>query len=151
MENLNEIDDLKTMRILFRTVQAIEQIVKKDVKNFCLTVNEFAAMESLYHKGKVSVNEMCQLVLIPNSSMTYVLDKLEVKGYINRKQDIDDKRTFYVELSKKGLEYADEILPKHYAVMRQVFSILNKEEQTYLNTYLKKLGYHAMDMEDLMK
>src|SRR5690554_5122770 len=151
MENLNEIDDLKTMRILFRTVQAIEQIVKKDVKNFCLTVNEFAAMEALYHKGKVSVNEICQAVLIPNSSMTYVLDKLEEKGYINRIQDADDKRTFYVELSTKGMDHAESILPKHYEVMHQVFSVLSKEEKDILNAHLKKLGYHAMDMEELIK
>ena len=33
-----ETDNLKTMRILFRAVQSVEQIVKKDVKNYNLTV-----------------------------------------------------------------------------------------------------------------
>lgn len=146
-----ETDNLKTMRILFRAVQSIEQIVKKDVRNYGLTVNEFAAIEALYHKGKVSVNEMCQTVLIPNSSMTYVLDKLEEKKYIKRIQDINDKRTFYVELSMEGQKHANQILPKHYKVMSQVFSILTKEEQDLLNQYLKKLGYHAVDMEELIK
>ncbi|WP_264230244.1 MarR family winged helix-turn-helix transcriptional regulator [Acholeplasma laidlawii] len=146
-----ETDNLKTMRILFRAVQSVEQIVKKDVKNYNLTVNEFAALEALYQKGRVSVNTMCQMVLIPNSSMTYVLDKLEEKSYITRTQDPDDKRTFYVELSTEGKKYADEILPKHYKVMNQVFSILTKEEQELLNQTLKKLGYHAIDMEELIK
>lgn len=146
-----ETDNLKTMRILFRAVQSIEHIVKKDVKNYGLTVNEFAAVEALYHKGKVAVNEICQAVLIPNSSMTYVLDKLEEKKYIHRIQDKDDKRTFYVELTKDGQIFASQILPKHYSVMHQVFSILSPEEQVILNRSLKKLGYHAVDMEELVK
>ncbi|WP_025724841.1 MarR family winged helix-turn-helix transcriptional regulator [Acholeplasma granularum] len=141
--------NLKTMTILFRTHQAIESLVKKDVRNYQLTVNEFAALEVLYHKGKMPVQSMCQAVLIPNSSMTYVLDKLEEKGYINRIQDADDKRTFYVDLSEKGHIKADEIFPNHYKVMENVFEILTNEEKQTLNALLKKLGYHAIDMEDL--
>lgn len=141
-------DNLKTMRILFRAVQSVEQIIKKDVKNYGFTMNEFAAVEALYHKGKLSVNEITQAVLIPNSSMTYVLDRLEVKGLICRLQDTDDKRTFYVELSKPGLDKLNDILPKHYKVLTNVFSILSTEEQTLLNDSLKKLGYYAKALEE---
>ncbi len=145
MENSN---DLKTMRILFRAVQSLEQIIKKDVKNYGFTMNEFAAVEALYHKGRLSVNEITQAVLIPNSSMTYVLDRLEVKGLICRLQDTDDKRTFYVELSKLGLDKLNDILPKHYKVLTNVFGILTTEEQALLNDSLKKLGYYAKALEE---
>jgi MarR family 2-MHQ and catechol resistance regulon transcriptional repressor len=141
-------DDLKTMRILFRAVQSIEQIIKKDVKNYGFTMNEFAAAEALYHKGRISVNEIAQAVLIPNSSMTYVLDRLEVKGLICRLQDTDDKRTFHVELSKSGLAKLDDILPRHYKVLTNLFGILSTEEQALLNDSLKKIGYYAKALEE---
>jgi len=141
-------DNLKTMRILFRAVQSVEQIIKKDVKNYGFTMNEFAAVEALYHKGRLSVNEITQAVLIPSSSMTYVLDRLEVKRLIARLQDTDDKRTFYVELSKPGLDKLNDILPKHYKVLTNLFSILSTEEQALLNDSLKKLGYYAKALEE---
>ena len=146
-----EDQNLKTMRILFRAVQAVEQIVKNDVNHYGLTDNEFAAMEALFHKGKITVNDICQAVLIPNSSMTYVLDKLEEKKFITRVQDEADKRTIYIALSQNGLDKAHQILPNHYKVMAQVFSVLSVDEQNALNEHLKKLGYHAQDMEDLKK
>lgn len=147
---MEDISNLKTMRILFRAVGAVERIVKKDIKKYGLTVNEFTALEALYTKGTITVNDLCSVVLIPNSSMTYVLDKLEEKGLIHRIQDADDKRTFHIELSENGLKTANDIFPKHYQTMSKVFSVLSKDEQDILNTYLKRLGYHAVDMEELI-
>lgn len=143
-----ELDSLKSMRILFRAHQAIESYSKKDILQYNLTLNEFAALEVLFHKGKLPVQAMCTEVLIANSSMTYVLDKLEGKDLIKRIQDMNDKRTFYVELSEKGRIYATKIFPKHYQVMREVFDVLNVEERETLNNLLKKVGYHAADLED---
>ena len=140
--------DLKTMTILFRCVQAIEQIVKKDIMNYGLTLNEFSALEVIYHKGKMPVQGICQKVLIPNSSMTYVLDKLEEKQLIVRKQDAIDKRAIYVELTPLGLSKSKEVFPKHYDVMEQVFAVLTKDEKETINRLLKKLGFYAVDLSD---
>ncbi|VEU82307.1 MarR family winged helix-turn-helix transcriptional regulator [Acholeplasma hippikon] len=138
-----EQDSLKTMRILFRAHQAVETYAKKDILSYGLTLNEFTALEVLYHKGKLPVQSVCDAVLIPNSSMTYVLDKLEVKKLITRTQDKLDKRTYYVELSENGLNFSNEIFPKHYEHMRKVFDILSTNEQESLNQLLKKIGYFA--------
>lgn len=141
--------NLKTMTILFRTVQAVEAIVKKDIAKYGYTINEFSVIETLFQKGRMPVQGMCQKVLIPNSSMTYVLDKLEEKMLISRIQDELDKRIFYVELTKKGFDHANEILPKHYQVMQSVFDILTVDEKEIINKLLKKIGYHALDISDM--
>ncbi len=146
MENTN---DLKTMTILFRTVQSVEALAKKDILNYGVNMTEFAALEVLHHKGRMPVQSMCQKVLIANSSMTYVLDKLEEKKYIKRIQDQNDKRTFYVELTTKGKTLADDIFPKHYQAMQKIFDILSDDEKKTLNELLKKLGYHAVDLGDM--
>ncbi len=141
--------DLKTMTILFRTVQAVEAIIKKDISKYGYTINEFSVIETLFHKGRMPVQGMCQKVLIPNSSMTYVLDKLEERSLIKRSQDHLDKRIYYVELTDSGLDHAKDILPKHYEVMRSVFDILSVEEKAIINDLLKKIGYHALNVGDM--
>jgi len=146
---MNYKEELKPMTILFRAFQAIEAYAKKDILNYGLNYTEFAAMEALYHKGRLPVQGMCQKVLIANSSMTYVLDKLQEKKYIDRIQDQNDKRTFYVELTPTGQKVADEIFPKHYETMKSLFDVLSKEEKEMLGTILKKVGYQALDMTDL--
>lgn len=138
-------DSLKSMRILFRAHQAIETFSKKDILKYGLNLNEFAALEVLYQKGRLPVQSICDEVLIANSSMTYVLDKLENKLLITRTQDQKDKRTTYIQLSKLGKKFADDVFPNHYKEMRKIFDVLTKEEQEVLNNSLKKIGYFAKE------
>lgn len=140
--------DLKLMTILFRTIQAIESVVKKDVAIYGLNTTEFAVLEVLYHKGKLSVQNINAKVLIANSSMTYCLDKLEKKAYVTRQQDKDDKRTFYVDLTKKGKQFVREVFPKHYETLKSIFKVLTEDEKNHLRDLLKKIGYNAVDLQD---
>ncbi|MBN3490309.1 MarR family transcriptional regulator [Acholeplasma equirhinis] len=145
---MNYKEELKSMTILFKAFQSVEAFAKKDIAKYGMNPTEFAALEALYHKGRLPVQGMCQKVLIANSSMTYVLDKLQEKKLIERIQDSTDKRTFYVELTGSGKKLADDIFPKHYEVMRQVFEVLTAEEKKMLGELLKKVGFNALDMAD---
>ncbi len=142
-----EISDLKTMTILFRTFQAVESIARKDIANYGINMTEFAALEALYHKGRLPVQAVCSKVLIANSSMTYVLDKLEQRQLLKRTRDNHDKRTYYVELTHEGKLFIESIFPKHYEVMKLVFDVLNDEEKELINELLKKIGYHAKSLD----
>jgi MarR family 2-MHQ and catechol resistance regulon transcriptional repressor len=79
--------------------------------------------------------------------MTYVLDKLEKRGWISRTRDQHDKRTYYVDLTKEGRAFIEDILPKHIHLMHQILSVLTLDEQKTVNELLKKLGYHAKSLE----
>lgn len=136
-------EDLKVMTVLFRAQQAVLQVAKKDVKKYGLTINEFAVIEVLFHKSTITVQELCNKTLTPNSSMSYVLDKLEKLGIIARVQNEKDKRIFDLEFTKKGLEYANEIIPKHYENMKEIFDILDSSEKKEAIRILKKIGFNT--------
>ncbi len=102
-------------------------------------------LEVLFHKKELTVQSVCEKTLMPNSSMTYVLDKLAKRAYISRKQDDKDKRIYSIALTQKGLELAYDIFPKHYQAMKSIFDVLTQEEQLMMQTLLKKIGYHAKE------
>ena len=77
--------DLKTLIVLFKAYQSMINQVKLSLINTDLTVNEFTALEALYSKKELTTSELRDYVLVPNSSMTYVLDTLEKKELIQRK------------------------------------------------------------------
>ncbi len=142
-----ESTDLKTMTILFRTFQAVESIARKDIATYGINMTEFAALEALYHKGRLPVQGICSKVLIANSSMTYVLDKLEKRQLLKRTRDQHDKRTYYVELTNQGRVFLEDIFPKHHAVMKKVFDVLSEDETESINELLKKVGYYAKSLD----
>ena len=93
------IKDLKTLIIMLKSYQNIENNIKHSLIGSNLNVNEFAALEALDTKGPLSTQELIDTVLIPNSSMTYVLEILTKKGLITKDKKENDKRVQIIKLA----------------------------------------------------
>lgn len=135
--------DLKLTTVLFRAFNHIQDIIKKDITNYQLNVAEFGTLEILYHKGKLPIQDICHKMLMPNSSMTYVVNQLTIKGYILKEQDLNDKRQTLVSLSIKGMTFFKQIFDKHQKTLHKIYDILKPEEKDMLIILLKNVGYHA--------
>lgn len=134
---------LKLFVVLSRAIQSIQKQITKDIKNYGLNLTEFAVLELLYHKGDQPIQKIGQKVLLASSSITYVVDKLEEKGYLSRKACPKDRRVTYAEITQKGHDFMSEIFPKHEKALRNIFGGLNNEEKEKMIEQLKKLGFHA--------
>lgn len=133
--------NLKTLIVLFKTQKNLNRHIKKSLQGSGLSVNEFAALEALYNKGDLSVNELLNYVLIPNSSMTYVVSSLTKKGYIEDYLKPTDQRIKCLKISSVGRVVFTRAYEKHYVYIRKQFDVLTSEEEAQLVTLLKKLGH----------
>lgn len=134
---------LKPLIVLFKSVQSIENNVKVSLKDSILTINEFTAMEALHTKGELITQVLADKLLIPNSSLTYVLDVLEKRGYVSRRKDPHDRRRQLVSLTEEGTSVFKDIYEVHFEYMQEIFSVLSDDEQKQLEEMLKKLGKYA--------
>jgi MarR family transcriptional regulator, 2-MHQ and catechol-resistance regulon repressor len=132
--------DLKTLTILLRATDFIQQKIKEDVSKYDLNLSEFGALEVLYHKGPLPVQSICEKVLIANSSMSYVIENLIKKEFIEKVKDPGDRRIHIVHLTQKGVMLFDDIYPKHLEHMRSFMDVLDINEEANLQFLLKKLG-----------
>lgn len=137
--------DLKSLIILFKAHQSLEHSVKVSLLNTGINVNEFTAMEALYVKGPLTIQALINTVLIPNSSMTYVLDNLSKKKYIQKTEKPEDRRIHIVSLTVKGKVLFEEIYERHYEYIRSIFDVLSVEEETLLQELLKRVGKKAKE------
>lgn len=136
------LNGLKTLVVLFKTKQNMDKHIKISLKGTELTVNEFIGLEALYSKKQLQVNELSKYLIIPNSSLTYVLDTLEKKGYVFRCAHEKDRRIQSITLTEKGEEVFLKTYKVHYEYMVGLFDVLTKEENLTLQNLLKKLGKH---------
>jgi MarR family transcriptional regulator, 2-MHQ and catechol-resistance regulon repressor len=133
-------NDLKTLTILLRATNFIQEKIKEDVSKYDLNLSEFGALEVLYHKGPLPVQSICEKVLIANSSMSYVIENLIKKELIDKVKNPSDRRIHIVHLTKKGTMLFDEIYTKHLSYMRSIINVLDVNEEEKLQFILKKLG-----------
>ncbi|CCV64369.1 Transcriptional regulator, MarR family [Alteracholeplasma palmae J233] len=127
--------------VLFKATKKLEEKIKEDTMQHGLNLSEFGVLEALYTKERLYVNELCQKILVPNSSMTYTLDKLTKLNLIERKRDEVDKRSYKVQLTIEGHRKMKEILKEHYIFLDTLTETLTKDEQENLRELLKKIGY----------
>ena len=86
--------------VLMQTSKAIQERIRIEMINNNLNITEFSVLESLYHKGKQTIQQIGHSILISSGSMTYVIDKLEQKGLLTRNACPDDRRVIHVDINR---------------------------------------------------
>ena len=131
---------LKLFIVLSRAHRAISDKIEQDIKSYGLNPTEFAVLELLYHKGDQPIQHIGKKVLLASGSITYVVDKLEKKKYIERVSCPNDRRVTFASITEDGKSFMKSIFPTHEEEITRIFGSLNAEEKTIMIELLKKLG-----------
>jgi MarR family transcriptional regulator, 2-MHQ and catechol-resistance regulon repressor len=138
---------LKLWVVLSRAFAAVEAHAEADVTRHGLTLTEFGILEALYHKGPLLLGELQRKLLVSSGGMTYLVDQLDRKGLVERRECPGDRRARYAALTDAGEELITRIFPEHAQCMELAVSGLDAERQERLIELLRELGHHAADVE----
>ncbi|MFG6116525.1 MarR family winged helix-turn-helix transcriptional regulator [Halobacillus sp. MO56] len=134
---------LKLFVVLSKAERSIEDLVKKDIQRYGLNATEFGVLELLYHQGEQPLQKIGEKILLASGSITYVVDKLEKKAYLERIPCPNDRRITYASITPKGEEMLNKIFPAHWKQIEEITNGLSEEEKVQAIELLKKLGKHA--------
>lgn len=140
MTNEQPNNALKLFVVLSRAHKVIHECTNQFFQENGLNPTEFAVLELLYHKGKQPLQQIGNKILLASGSITYVVDKLEGRGYITRVSSATDRRVTYAEITKEGTTFMDELFPRHEQQLKQLMDVLSEEEKEQVIEILKKLG-----------
>lgn len=134
---------LKAFTVLLRAANAVQEASRQDISQYELNVTEFAVLEFLYHKGDQPIQVIGKKVLIASSSITYVVDKLEKRGLVQRIACPNDRRVTFASLTVEGKKFLACIFPQHEEKVAQIFDVLTDEELAVFTELTKKIGLHS--------
>ncbi|MBM7700125.1 MarR family winged helix-turn-helix transcriptional regulator [Kurthia huakuii] len=137
---------LKSLTVLLRSSQSIEEVLRKDMQKYGLNMTEFAVLELLYHKGEQPIQKIGEKILITSGSITYVVDKLEKKGFAERIACPTDRRVTFAAITESGKQFMDEIFPQHEKKVEDIFAVLDETQQQQFIEVAKLIGFHAKDL-----
>lgn len=127
--------------ILMQTSKVIHDQIKEEMAKNKLGITEFSVLEVLYQKGKQTIQQIGNCILVSSGSMTYVIDKLEQRGLLSRNACPEDRRVIHVTLTDDGNELMNKIMPKYHEFVNQMFDSLDSYEAETLVQLLKKVRY----------
>jgi MarR family 2-MHQ and catechol resistance regulon transcriptional repressor len=137
---------LKLFIVLSRAHKAISEQTNQFFQASGVNPTEFAVLELLYHKGKQPLQKIGGKILLASGSITYVIDKLEKRGFITRVNCPTDRRVTYAEISQEGKDFMANIFPEHEKKLHELTSVLSNEEKEQAIELMKKLGLSIKDL-----
>ena len=121
-----------------RVMNTLRRENNKLILSHNLTLGQFAVMEALYTKGKLSTGEVMEKVLTTSGNIPVIVKNLEKDGFITREQDEADRRKFILDLTCKGRSLMDQLIPENLKFMDDLISLWDDQDKKDLLVLMKK-------------
>jgi MarR family 2-MHQ and catechol resistance regulon transcriptional repressor len=141
--NANTDLDLKLWTVLARAYAAVEKHSFADIERHGLTPGEFGILETLYHRGPLLLGELQRRVLVSSGGVSYLVDRLEQKGLVERRDYPEDRRTRLAALTPAGEALIARIFPEHTRAIQHALGEVDAEVKEAAMALLRTIGRAA--------
>ena len=132
-------DEMKILIGLHRAVNEIDHKTAKIAATYGLTFSQFAALETLYSKGDMTIGELQNKILSSTGTIPLIIKHLTEKSYIEREIDSSDKRRCILHLTDTGRKVIKEAFSENLNMLIEHMKVLSEDEKKDLIFLLKKL------------
>lgn len=140
------------LRLWVSFARAQDSIVAREQHSLTthnLTRGEFAVLDALFFKGPLLLGDVQRKILVSSSGITYLIDRLEKRGLVQRQPSPDDRRAVYAALTDEGERYFKTIFPWHANGLAELFSSFTSEEQDLFLGLMQRLSSRAAELLEI--
>ena len=131
---------LSTFIKLIRAAESVSTRSHKHLARVKLSFGQFAVLEALYHSGSQCQRDLAGKILKTPRNITMIVDNLEKRGLVTRRQNPGDRRYWDIHLTPKGKQLFEEIFPRHLESIHEQMGILNEKDLKLLGNLCRVLG-----------
>ena len=127
-------NDLKVWLALLRGTSWLNQQLARDMmREDYIRITWYDVLISLFHAPEpdtgLRMQDLIDRVIISNSGMTRLIDRLVEEGYVERKYYQDDRREVYVVITEDGKKLTERLSANHQQRLKTYFlDLLTPEE-----------------------
>ena len=126
---------------LMRVHQKVNRASGEQLKGWDLSLAQFDVLAHVGATEGISQQELADSLLVTKGNVCQLLDRMEGRGLILRRQEGRANRLF---LTEEGRKLFDEAVPAQQTIIAERFSVLSEEEQSQLYELLRKFD-RALD------
>jgi DNA-binding MarR family transcriptional regulator len=138
--------------LLYVHMQVLRELDRELSRRHGLPVREFDVLITLFRAAdwRLRMSELAERVLLSPSGLTRMIERLEREGWVQRRIDPTDARSYLATLTDGGAQHLAEARVTHNAIIRRLFmDRLSSEERHELAAIWKKvLREQAPVLED---
>ncbi len=89
---------------IYATSRQITKAYKPLLDSLNLTYPQYLVMLVLWEVEEINVKKLGEKLFLDSGTLTPLLKKMEIKGYLERKRDVNDERIMNISLTTFGRE-----------------------------------------------
>jgi MarR family 2-MHQ and catechol resistance regulon transcriptional repressor len=143
---------LRLWLLLRRVGDALNLCLDQVYSKYGVTTEQSGVLAAIKSRGPLRVTDMASIVERSPNSVSMIVDRMVKAGLVRRTRDRKDRRVVFVDMTDKGREAVDPVVPAGWKFIHKIVSPLSHEEQRSLATMLETIrcelvGYLNPEME----
>ncbi len=130
---------VELIEIITKLVGDLETQFIKGYEEEGFTARQLTYIDVINKLGNPNLGEIAKALKLSKPSVTAIVDKLAGKGYIQKFQSDEDRRSFHVHLSTKGKKLVKMHNETHYKIADLINKNLDSKELKVLVTIMNKV------------
>jgi DNA-binding MarR family transcriptional regulator len=134
---------------LIRTAETLWNASRVLFSRWDLSTSQFNVLNLLHDLPEgLSQTDLSRALLMHRSNVTGLVDRLEARGLVQRRESPADRRAYRVSLTPRARQLMAEILPHYYRAASEVWNDIPAERAASIHKDLEHLCVNAQQMAD---
>ena len=129
----------RTIELLTRAFAELESEATREVELADLSMKQIVYLEMISRLEKPTFGDLAKRLSVTRPSVTSIIAKLIQKGYVQRIQSSEDRRSFYILLTEKGQALSEMHKNLHHKIAEHLSRNLSEDELHQLGLLLNKI------------
>ncbi|MFD0674546.1 MarR family winged helix-turn-helix transcriptional regulator [Cohnella sp. GCM10027633] len=108
-----------------------------------VTSEQWAVLYALHANDGVNQKELARLTDKDPANVTRILDQLERKGLVARMANPNDRRSYTMRITRKGMDVARQLLPIEQRFVAEIVSGISEEELEVFRTAMRVIDLNV--------
>jgi DNA-binding MarR family transcriptional regulator len=130
---------VELIEIITKLIGDLEAVFVKKYQEEGFTARQIVYIDTINMLGNPNLGEIAKALKLSKPSVTAIVDKLASKGYIEKFQSDEDRRSFHVHLSAKGKNLVKMHAETHNKIVDMLQNNLGSKDLKKLVTILNKV------------
>lgn len=104
-----------------------------------ISLAQMHLIEVVGNNGSIRMKELARTLGVTTGTLTVMVHRLEIKGYVIKQKDDDDKRSSFLALTPKGLEEYENHHHMHRQLIDEIIHVIGDDKSELFFEQLKKI------------
>lgn len=121
---------------LAKAYQKAHGLFQLRLKPYGLTNMQHLVLEALWYQDGFTASDLGKNLILDKATLSGVLDRLSEAGWIEKRQDVEDRRVFRLYPSEKANQLKDELIEVRRAANDELMAGYSPEERLLFKRFL---------------